>query len=646
MIKIRDLTFEYFDRDDEGNLTDMINAIRGINFDAVKGEFIAVAGKNGSGKSTFAKILNRLLVPIEGTVIIGGKDAMDEENTLDIRKLVGMVFQNPDDQIIGSVVAEDVAFGAENIGVPQYELWDRVLNAIEQAGLYVYSNHGEENAADMNANKLTNTKDAANNSDNVSGKKRLKKARKEALKRFADRKINALSGGEKQKVAIAGVLAMKPACIVLDESTSMLDPKSRIEILGLMKELNVKYGITVIMITHMMDELIWADTIYIMNQGKLVMKGRKESIFAEPDKLAGYGLECPEIVNIKNRLCKSGIIRDQYIYTVDALVQRIKKEHPYAFELGVGLQKPENIHVKIDPVNAILVNNLSFSYGRHEVLKNISLSVAKGEYVAVIGETGSGKSTLLQHIPGLLKAKSGEVYVDGLDVADRTTDIQSLRCKIGYVFQYPEQQLFAKNVYEDVVFGPRNVGISEVEAEKRAYEAIQLVGLSDEIYDMPIHKLSGGQKRRVALAGVLAMKPEYLILDEPTAGLDPEGRCNMLEIIDMLHKEAGITIIMVSHDIESVAAYADRVIVLEHGEVKYNGKPEHAFYGIAYENIVRALDDNGNYVSHDIMGLADDISTIPVIMQLLVKLRLAGLPVDCLTVNQQKGIENIMRALM
>ena len=223
MIKIRDLTFEYFDRDDEGNLTEMVNAIRGINFDAGEGEFIVVAGVNGSGKSTFAKILNRLLLPIEGTVLIGGLDAMQEENIIPIRKMVGMVFQNPDDQLIGSVVEEDVAFGAENIGVPHKELVKRVEDALAQVGL------------------------------------------------SASMRIEELSGGGKQKVAIAGVLAMKPRCIVLDEATSMLDPKSRRDVLQLMKELQ-KQGITIILITHLMEELLLADWIYVMHQGRLAMK--------------------------------------------------------------------------------------------------------------------------------------------------------------------------------------------------------------------------------------------------------------------------------------------------------------------------------------------------------------------------------------
>lgn len=587
MIKIRDLAFEYFERDEEGYLTDMINAIRGINFDAKKGEIIGIVGKNGSGKSTFAKILNRLLLPIEGTVIIGGRDALEEENILDVRKTVGMVFQNPDDQLIGSIVAEDVAFGAENIGVPGYKLWKRVLSSIEQAGLTVYGAKSKD---------------------------------------VADRRINELSGGEKQKVALAGVLAMEPKCIVLDEATSMLDPKSRWDIIRLMKKLQEELGITIIMITHMMEELIIANTIYVMHQGKIVMRGRKEAIFSEGEKLMQYGLDLPPVVELKNKLYDEHIISDQYIYTVDGIVNRIKMEYPNAFEKGITL--PDNIdsHNKIDPVNAILMDKVCFSYGEKEVLKDVSLSVGKGEYVAVVGSTGSGKSTLLSHIPRLLKPSSGTVYVDGIDVCDRTTDIRKLRCKIGYVFQYPEQQLFAKNVYEDVVFGPRNVGVSKVEAEKRAYEAIRLVGLPDDIYDMPISKLSGGQKRRVALAGVLAMKPEYLILDEPVAGLDPEGKREMLDIIDTLHKEVGITILMVSHDIESVATYADRVIVVDKGEIVYSGAPANAFYAI-WKNS------------------SDKTYNLPVMMQVLIKLRQAGLPVECFATSMEAGIKNIKQAL-
>lgn len=558
MIKIKDLAFEYFDRDDDGNLTEMINAIRGIRFDAKKGDFIAVAGKNGSGKSTFAKILNRLLVPIEGTVVIGGLDAFDEDNIMPIRKKVGMVFQNPDDQLLGSVVAEDIAFGAENLGVPSDELWKRVEEAASNAGLTV----------------------------------------------AVDRRINELSGGERQKVAIAGVLAMQPECIVLDEATSMLDPKSRKEILATIKELNEKLGITVVMITHIMEELILADRIYVMHKGKLVMQGTKEAIFADNDKLMEYGLECPPVVMLAKELYARQMIRTDMLYSVEEIAKRIYFEHKDSFYKDLPCEDIEIPKLKIDPVNAILIDNVNFAYGKKQILKDVSLSIKKGEYVVVMGKTGSGKSTLLQLVPALLKPNAGTVYVDGRDVFDRTTDKQQLHTKIGYVFQYPEQQLFAKNVYEDVVFGPRNVGISEIEAEKRAYESIELVGLSQDVYDLPINKLSGGEKRRVALAGVLAMKPDYLILDEPLAGLDPEGRKQMLQIIDILHRDAGITIVMVSHDAESTWQYADRVIYIEEGTITKSGRPDYVFY-----------------------EMRKDRALLPVMMQLLIRLRELGLPV-------------------
>lgn len=302
MIKIRDLTFEYFDRDDAGHLTEMINAIRGINFDAEKGDFIAIAGKNGSGKSTFARILNRLVVPLEGTVLISGLDAMNEDNVIEIRKKVGMVFQNPDDQLIGSIVAEDIAFGAENIGVSPIKLWDQVISAVEMAGLVVY----DEN------NKPNSKKAAAD------------------MKKMLYKRINDLSG-EKQKVALAGVLAMKPKCIVLDEATSMLDPHSRKEILDTIKQLNKKLGITVIMITHLMEELSYADIVYIMHNGRVAMKGRPKDIYAREKELLALGLDIPACAKLGKMLFEEGITAASDLYEINDMAQSIKSRFPNRF---------------------------------------------------------------------------------------------------------------------------------------------------------------------------------------------------------------------------------------------------------------------------------------------------------------------------
>lgn len=579
MIKIKDLAFEYFERDDDGYLTEMINAIRGINFDVKKGEFVAIAGRNGSGKSTFAKILNRLLVPIEGTVIIAGYDAMDVDNTIPIRKKVGMVFQNPDDQLVGSVVSEDIAFGAENIGVPEKELKTRVIESAKLVGL------GD----------------------------------------CIDTRLNNLSGGERQKVAIAGVLAMKPECIILDESTSMLDPASRREILEIVYELNKKHNITVIMITHLMEELIYADMVFVMNKGQMVLKGRPVDLFAKKAELIKVGLMVPELTDISNKLFEQRKISRRDMLSVAELALQIQKDHPNCFYKNVDLPFVPVRGSKVNPTSAILLNNVCFSYGKNALLKDVNLSIKKGEYVSIVGPTGAGKSTLLQLIAGLIKPKSGEVYLDGLNIWDRSTSKRLLRGKIGYVFQYPEHQLFAENVFQDVVFGPRNIDISEIEAEKRAYESIKLVGLPDDVYDMPINRLSGGQKRLVALAGVLAMKPEYLILDEPLAGLDPKGKKEFLDIIDALHKNADITILMVSHDASSVAKYSDRVIYMENGEAVFEGSTVETFYHI-FEH-------------------CNSIEQLPTIMQLLIMLRKNGMEVNCLIADMDRGVQEIAKAI-
>ena len=615
MIKIRDLTFEYFDRDEEGNLTEMVNAIRGINFDADEGEFIVVAGVNGSGKSTFAKILNRLLLPIEGTVLIGGLDAMQEENIIPIRKMVGMVFQNPDDQLIGSVVEEDVAFGAENIGVPHKELVKRVEDALAQVGL----------AASM--------------------------------------RIEELSGGGKQKVAIAGVLAMKPRCIVLDEATSMLDPKSRRDVLQLMKELQ-KQGITIILITHLMEELLLADRIYVMHQGRLAMKGGREAIFAQPEKLRELGLELPMTVQLAHALAKCGCVRAKDLFSIEAIADRIYKEHPYAF-LKEKTMEPASAGKKAKTLSqAIVFQHVNLSYGEKPILADVCCSIEKGSYTAIIGPSGAGKSTLLQMIPALISPTDGSIYVDGLEVTDASADIAALRKKIGFIFQYPEQQLFAKNVYEDVVFGPRNVGISEVEAEKRAYEAIQFVGLPQDVYDLPMDKLSGGQKRRVALAGVIAMQPDYLILDEPLAGLDPVGKKKMLEILRALHRDAGITVVVVSHDADAVVEDAEQVLYLRDGKILEQGAPADIFYRLwlrEMDDLTR--DDSSGMTSGQMLeknvGQTGDRSTqkpagevlsealceLPVCMQLLIRLRIMGLPVSCKHTQPAETVQAIADAV-
>lgn len=228
----------------------------------------------------------------------------------------------------------------------------------------------------------------------------------------------------------------------------------------------------------------------------------------------------------------------------------------------------------IDKVNYIY--SPGTAYERH-ALKDINLVINDKEFIGLIGHTGSGKSTLIQHLNGLIKATSGFIYYNGKDIYEKDFKMKELRSKVGLVFQYPEHQLFETTVFKDVCFGPKNLGLDSLEVELRAYEALKMVGIGEELYDASPFELSGGQKRRVAIAGVLAMKPEVLVLDEPTAGLDPKGRDEILDQIAYLHKESGITIILVSHSMEDIAKYADRLIVMNKGSVVFNDTPEGVF---------------------------------------------------------------------
>lgn len=279
---------------------------------------------------------------------------------------------------------------------------------------------------------------------------------------------------------------------------------------------------------------------------------------------------------------------------------------------------------------SIILDKVNFVYSADtayeiQALKNINLKIEDGEFIGIIGHTGSGKSTLIQHLNGLTKATSGGIYYNGEDIYDEDYDLRSLRNKVGLVFQYPEHQLFETTVFDDVCFGPMNQGIGKEQAQLRAFAALKSVGLPEEIYYHSPFDLSGGQKRRVAIAGVLAMKPEVLILDEPTAGLDPKGRDEILDQVAKLHEEQGITVILVSHSMEDVAKYVGRIIVMNQGEVMFDDTPKQVF---------------GHYKELDSVGLA-----APQVTYLMHELHDAGIPVttDATTVAEAK--EEILKKL-
>lgn len=260
-----------------------------------------------------------------------------------------------------------------------------------------------------------------------------------------------------------------------------------------------------------------------------------------------------------------------------------------------------------------------------QALKNINLTIEDGQFIGIIGHTGSGKSTLIQHLNGLLKPTSGAIYFNGADISDEDYDRKALRGKVGMVFQYPDHQLFETTCFEDVCFGPKNQGLDRKTVELRAFEALRNVHFPEELFYQPPFDLSGGQKRRVAIAGVLAMKPEVLILDEPTAGLDPAGRDEILDLIASMHKELGITILLVSHSMEDVAKYVDRLIVMNSGEVMFDGTPKEVF---------------PHYKELEGVGLA-----APQVTYLMHELEERGLSVDLSAISVQEATESILKAL-
>lgn len=277
----------------------------------------------------------------------------------------------------------------------------------------------------------------------------------------------------------------------------------------------------------------------------------------------------------------------------------------------------------------LIADHISYIYSHgtayeKKALDDVSLTINKGEFIGIIGHTGSGKSTLIQHFNGLEKATSGTIYFDGQDIYDKDFNMKSLRSRVGLVFQYPEHQLFETTVLEDVKFGPKNLGLSKVEVDLRAFEAIKQVGLSEKCYDDSPFELSGGQKRRVAIAGVLAMKPEILILDEPTAGLDPRGRDEILDQIAKLHRE-GLTVILVSHSMEDVAKYADRIIAMNSGKVAFDGTPKEVFR---------------HYKELERMGLS-----APQITYVMQEMKGLGLNVDTDVSTVEEAKEEILKAL-
>ena len=517
-------------------------ALDHVSFSIPAGKRTCIVGANGSGKSTVASILSGLSAPDEGTVTFLGTTVVNDgqvdfEAYKAIRPQLGLVFQNPEDQIICSVVADDIAFGLENLQVPS----DQITPLVEEQ---------------ITLGTLTE---------------------------FASENPQMLSGGQQQRVAISGALVMKPQILILDEPSAALDVVHRNNVMGLVEKLRAT-GKTIVHVTHFMDEVVSADHVIALDDGHVAFEGTPEALFEQHELVECLHLEEPFAYQVAHALNNRGVVvckspsAERVLSELTGLLATAAQDARSSDATGscddattAGCDSVATAD-SVSEAAAVSVRDVTFSYQK-PVLKNISVDVQKGSHVAVIGSTGSGKSTLARLICALDTPDSGSLCVAGLDTRQKQNR-RKLHGIVGYVMQRPERQLFAQTVAEDVAFGPSNLGLSACDITSAVNDTLKLVGLSHKADASPF-ELSGGQQRLCALAGVIAMQPKVLVLDEPTSGLDPYYCSELRKIINAV-LEDGCTVIELTHSMED-AAETDQIVVLHEGYLVFSGTPYQTF---------------------------------------------------------------------
>ena len=556
MIKIKDFTFHYNDVEKP--------ALKNINLEIEDGEFVLVTGPSAGGKSSLCRCINGLIPHFYGGKVTGGVEVQGlntaEHYPRELATRVGMIFQDPENQLVTQDVEREIAFGLENLAFPRDLIARRIEESLDTLGI--------------------------------------------AALRY--RPIHELSGGEKQKVAIASVLALHPEILMLDEPTSELDPKSAEEVLSIVQRLNDELGITVIMVEHRLDRVIQhADRLIVLDGGRIIADGKTRDILHNNyQEICQAGVGVPPVIKLAHQLEGMGITLTETPLTVKEGRMMLQE----VFKKTSG-ELPED-DKKSAAKSVIEVEKLWHVYpDGPTALRNVSLKINEGDFVAIMGRNASGKTTLVKHFNGLLPPTKGLVSVDGIDT--RKTTVAELAKKVGFVFQNPNDHLFADTVEEEISFTLKNLGLESGEIRSRTDEVLARFQLDKYRRQYP-RALSGGEKQRVALASVLAIQPGILILDEPTRGMEYRLKA---ELMDFLREYAGQgnTVILVTHDVETVAEYAARVILFSEGNIVVDGNRRDVLSRalLFSPQINRLVQAFGKY------GMPDDVLTVAEVLHLL-----------------------------
>jgi energy-coupling factor transport system ATP-binding protein len=524
IIQIQNLQFTYNQK--------QFPALSNINLTIDEGEFILLAGPSGSGKSTLVRLLNGLIPhfyggTIQGNVHIDNQDIFTH-STRQLAQSVGMVFQSADNQLLMNTVESEIAFGLENLAIPIDEIEVRITEILEKIH----------------------------------------------ITQFRDRKINTLSGGEKQKVAIASVLAMLPKVLVLDEPTAELDPFSAIDLLDLISNLNQQLHLTIILIEHRIDRVLpYLSRIILLKNGQIQADGRPRDVLSHPLEI--YDLITPTVVRLAKDLLKKDLNLDQLPLSFEE-AQSLLNERISSIIEGNSAQNRLNAFNPIQnslnyfqkyETQPILIEfqHVGYQYQKEVwAVKDINFQAHAGEFIAIIGKNGSGKSTLLKLINGLLHPTEGQVLHKNLNI--KTHSIAELAKRIGFIFQNPSLQFYAETLEEDMIFFMKNMKISRSQMSPLIEDGLSKFGLTQyrHVYS---RYLSVGEQQKAALALILTSQPQILILDEPTHGMDPQQKQFIFEFLN-IYRNNGRLVILATHDIDSVAQFADRIILLEDGSIK------------------------------------------------------------------------------